>query len=385
MAVGSTPSFSTAQRRSRSGTLAKHNHSAGCGPGNRPLKRALARNMRDNKTAHRGTVRGGKPGFPRPHPRGYLTWAALQRHRFLVVDANHTPTKCFRPFARLGGERIDLHRATPRRVAGMSPPRRHYPSRNLAVRASRPLPAQSPPSFTKKKISGRHLGMFDQFARQETAPRQHREQSEATAHPGPPGTEANASRPGGRQVRSPHRHVQCPRADDNCIGAFSASARDKAIEVPRHHRTGPAQIHPRRPGPHPPKSYSSSSTTRSKFTPRGSVALSVRLGQSDCPQGLLVIEIRDTGIGIPPSPKASRILRSPRPTAPPPRIRRSERGFGIGHRQATAHRDERRHQARKSTRRTRNNRHVGHPRPLPVKNDHADMPSMPDIRAATVA
>lgn len=225
--------------------------------------------------------------------------------------------------------------------------------------------------------------MFDQIARQETAPRQHREQSEATAHPGPPG-QSDASRPEVGKFDPHTATFNVLALIDNCIGAFSASARDKAIEVlaiiepdlPKFIHGDPDRIR---------QILLILLDNAIKFTPRGSVALSVRLGQSDCPQGLLVIEIRDTGIGIPPSPQG--VTHSPFAPADSAHPHESDAasaasGLAIVKQLLTEMKGDIRLESRPGGQGTTVTLAI--PALFPVKNDHADMPSMPDIRAATV-
>lgn len=91
---------------------------------------------------------------------------------------------------------------------------------------------------------------------------------------------------------------------DNCIGVFSASARDKTLEiatiihpeVPRFIQSDPDRIR---------QILLNLVANAIKFTPGGSVVLSARLGQTNGNQGRLVIEVRDTGIGILPEAQAS--------------------------------------------------------------------------------
>ena len=64
------------------------------------LKRALTRNMRDNKAATEGRFEAESMGFHTRVREGYLTWAALHRSRFLVVDANRDPEAVFASILR---------------------------------------------------------------------------------------------------------------------------------------------------------------------------------------------------------------------------------------------------------------------------------------------
>jgi dTMP kinase len=59
------------------------------------LKRALTRNMQDNKTATEGRFEAESMAFHTRIREGYLTWAALHRSRFLVVDAGRNPDAVF--------------------------------------------------------------------------------------------------------------------------------------------------------------------------------------------------------------------------------------------------------------------------------------------------
>ena len=64
------------------------------------LKRALTRNMRDNKAATEGRFEAESMAFHTRVREGYLTWAALHRSRFLVVDANRDPEAVFASILR---------------------------------------------------------------------------------------------------------------------------------------------------------------------------------------------------------------------------------------------------------------------------------------------
>lgn len=59
------------------------------------LKRALARNMRDNKATTEGRFEAESLAFHTRIREGYLTWAALHRSRFLVVDAGRNEEAVF--------------------------------------------------------------------------------------------------------------------------------------------------------------------------------------------------------------------------------------------------------------------------------------------------
>jgi dTMP kinase len=64
------------------------------------LKRALARNMRDNKATTEGRFEAESLAFHTRIREGYLTWAALNRSRYLVVDANQAPDQVFSAILR---------------------------------------------------------------------------------------------------------------------------------------------------------------------------------------------------------------------------------------------------------------------------------------------
>ncbi|NCD25917.1 MAG: dTMP kinase [Deltaproteobacteria bacterium] len=64
------------------------------------LKRALTRNMRDNKTSTEGRFEAEHLGFHARVREGYLTWAALHRNRFIVVDAGRDPDEVFTAILR---------------------------------------------------------------------------------------------------------------------------------------------------------------------------------------------------------------------------------------------------------------------------------------------
>lgn len=64
------------------------------------LKRALVRNMRDNKAATEGRFEAESLEFHSRIREGYLTWAALHRRRFLVVDAGQDPDQVFAAILR---------------------------------------------------------------------------------------------------------------------------------------------------------------------------------------------------------------------------------------------------------------------------------------------
>lgn len=64
------------------------------------LRRALARNMRENKARTEGRFEAESLAFHTRVREGYLTWAALNRERFLVVDAGRTPEQVFAAILR---------------------------------------------------------------------------------------------------------------------------------------------------------------------------------------------------------------------------------------------------------------------------------------------
>jgi dTMP kinase len=51
------------------------------------LKRALTRNFQDNKHSTEGRFEAESIAFHTRIREGYLTWAALNRKRFVVIDA----------------------------------------------------------------------------------------------------------------------------------------------------------------------------------------------------------------------------------------------------------------------------------------------------------
>lgn len=64
------------------------------------LKRALARNMRDNTTVSEGRFEAESIAFHTRVREGYLTWAALNRSRFLVIDGDRDPDAVFAAILR---------------------------------------------------------------------------------------------------------------------------------------------------------------------------------------------------------------------------------------------------------------------------------------------
>lgn len=64
------------------------------------LKRALTRNMKDNKAATEGRFEAESLAFHTRVREGYLTWAALHRARFLVVDGSQDAETVFTAILR---------------------------------------------------------------------------------------------------------------------------------------------------------------------------------------------------------------------------------------------------------------------------------------------
>jgi dTMP kinase len=64
------------------------------------LRRALTRNMRDNKTTTEGRFEAESLAFHTRVREGYLTWAALHHGRFLVVDAGRDEEAVFKSILR---------------------------------------------------------------------------------------------------------------------------------------------------------------------------------------------------------------------------------------------------------------------------------------------
>ena len=56
--------------------------------------------MQDNKTATEGRFEAESMAFHTRIREGYLTWAALHRRRFLVVDASRDPEAVFTSIMR---------------------------------------------------------------------------------------------------------------------------------------------------------------------------------------------------------------------------------------------------------------------------------------------
>jgi dTMP kinase len=59
------------------------------------LKRALTRNLQDNKHTTEGRFEAESLAFHTRIREGYLTWAALNRKRFVVIDASGTKDATF--------------------------------------------------------------------------------------------------------------------------------------------------------------------------------------------------------------------------------------------------------------------------------------------------
>lgn len=64
------------------------------------LKRALTRNAQDNLCATEGRFEAESLAFHTRIREGYLTWAALHRPRFLVVNAAQSPDQVFEAIVR---------------------------------------------------------------------------------------------------------------------------------------------------------------------------------------------------------------------------------------------------------------------------------------------
>lgn len=64
------------------------------------LRRALTRNMLDNKARTEGRFEAENLSFHTRIREGYLTWVALNRDRFLIVDAAQTPDAVFSAILR---------------------------------------------------------------------------------------------------------------------------------------------------------------------------------------------------------------------------------------------------------------------------------------------
>ncbi|GAB1409429.1 dTMP kinase [Desulfovibrionales bacterium] len=64
------------------------------------LSRALARNARDKTSAAEGRFEAENLAFHTRIRQGYLTWAALHRSRFLIIDATFDPDQVFAAILR---------------------------------------------------------------------------------------------------------------------------------------------------------------------------------------------------------------------------------------------------------------------------------------------
>jgi len=64
------------------------------------LRRALTRNLKENKANTEGRFEAESLEFHGRIREGYLTWAALNRSRFLVVDAAQGPDQVFASILR---------------------------------------------------------------------------------------------------------------------------------------------------------------------------------------------------------------------------------------------------------------------------------------------
>lgn len=64
------------------------------------LRRALTRNMRENKARTEGRFEAENLAFHTRIREGYLIWASLNRSRFLVVDASQSPEQVFNAILR---------------------------------------------------------------------------------------------------------------------------------------------------------------------------------------------------------------------------------------------------------------------------------------------
>jgi len=71
------------------------------------LKRALTRNMKDNKAATEGRFEAESIRFHTRIREGYLNWAALNRPRFAVVDGSGTPDEVFAEILSTLNERVE--------------------------------------------------------------------------------------------------------------------------------------------------------------------------------------------------------------------------------------------------------------------------------------
>ena len=70
------------------------------------LKRAMTRNLQENKMQEEGRFEAESLEFHSRVREGYLTWAALNNDRFLVVNADQTPDEIFEEIKEKVVERI---------------------------------------------------------------------------------------------------------------------------------------------------------------------------------------------------------------------------------------------------------------------------------------
>ncbi|WP_320175620.1 dTMP kinase [Maridesulfovibrio sp.] len=70
------------------------------------LKRAMTRNLQENKMQEEGRFEAESLDFHSRVREGYLTWAALNNDRIVVVDADQTPDEIFEEIKEKVVERI---------------------------------------------------------------------------------------------------------------------------------------------------------------------------------------------------------------------------------------------------------------------------------------
>jgi dTMP kinase len=70
------------------------------------LKRALARNVRDNKATTEGRFEAESLEFHARVREGYLTWAALHRDRFRIIDASGDKESVFAAVLQVVEDRL---------------------------------------------------------------------------------------------------------------------------------------------------------------------------------------------------------------------------------------------------------------------------------------
>ncbi|MFW5498649.1 MULTISPECIES: dTMP kinase [unclassified Maridesulfovibrio] len=70
------------------------------------LKRAMTRNLQENKMQEEGRFEAESLDFHSRVREGYLTWAALNNDRFIVVNADQTPDEIFEEIKEKVVERI---------------------------------------------------------------------------------------------------------------------------------------------------------------------------------------------------------------------------------------------------------------------------------------